>query len=285
MINAPDGAEDNSRLYGAVDTLEAQANPPAKTALGPNGLMISAQNSAQRADLAMLIRRALADRSDLIITIQPDQSLSVAYTPGAFAAMTPKLTALADVLNERLHQLGLQNAAAVTTADGHLEVAFTSDADATQFKSALPNRPELTFREVDEIGAGRDHSAPPSPGDESVPQTDRGQNPLWLKPDIIIDNGMVAEAVGCVDQNARPAICLRLTAEGGRRVGAFTQANIGRRFAIGLDGQIVSAPVVAGAMSDRGEITGNFTTDEAKSLAASIMASAPDLPLKIVGER
>jgi preprotein translocase subunit SecD len=62
--------------------------------------------------------------------------------------------------------------------------------------------------------------------------------------------------------------------------GAWTEKNIGNNLAIVLSDQIQSAPVVQDKISSNGEITGNFTRQEAEDL--SLMLRSGSLPAKII---
>src|SRR6185437_8525389 len=58
-----------------------------------------------------------------------------------------------------------------------------------------------------------------------------------------------------------------------------------KRFAIILDGKCVSAPVIQGAMSTSGEITGNFTVESASQLALLLRSGALAAPLQVIEQR
>ena len=66
----------------------------------------------------------------------------------------------------------------------------------------------------------------------------------------------------------------------------ITTANLNKRIAIVLDGQIISAPTVQTAITN-GEaiITGNFTADEAKALATRLNSGALPVPIKLISQQ
>ena len=61
----------------------------------------------------------------------------------------------------------------------------------------------------------------------------------------------------------------------------LTKNNVGRNLAIILDDQLVSAPEIKSEIGRSGQITGDFTLEEAKELAADLNAGALPVPLKI----
>ena len=76
-----------------------------------------------------------------------------------------------------------------------------------------------------------------------------------------------------------------LHAEGASRFREFTGANVGRQMAIVLDDLAVSAPVIQSPIYDQGQITGNFTIDEAVDLALVLRAGALPASLEYQEER
>jgi len=63
--------------------------------------------------------------------------------------------------------------------------------------------------------------------------------------------------------------------------GTFTSTHINQPMAIVLDGQVVSAPVIRAALTTGGQITGNFTRDQANTLALQLRYGALPVSLHI----
>ncbi len=74
-------------------------------------------------------------------------------------------------------------------------------------------------------------------------------------------------------------------AEGADLFGEITEANIGAPLAIILDGKVFSAPTIRDRISRNGEITGNFSSDEAASLAVILRAGSLPIPVILEEER
>ena len=78
---------------------------------------------------------------------------------------------------------------------------------------------------------------------------------------------------------------LRFDAEGAKKFGQITEANVGHRFAIVLDGVIQSAPVIRTAIyGGDAIISGSFTEQEARGLA-SVLENPLQVPVSIEEER
>ena len=87
-------------------------------------------------------------------------------------------------------------------------------------------------------------------------------------------------------QGGRPIISFTFNAAGGRAFCAATRANIGKRLAIQLDNEIISAPVVQSAIcGGSGIITGTFTTQQTQEQALLLRSGALPATLTIIEER
>lgn len=69
--------------------------------------------------------------------------------------------------------------------------------------------------------------------------------------------------------------------EEGRKFGPFTATHIQQPMAIVLDGQILSAPVIQARLDTGGQITGNFTQQQAKDLGLQLRYGALPVPLHV----
>ena len=79
---------------------------------------------------------------------------------------------------------------------------------------------------------------------------------------------------------------LEFNEEGKKLFADLTSKNVGKRVAIFIDGQIISAPTVQNAITDgTAIITGNFTAVEAKQLATRLNSGALPVPIKLVSQQ
>ena len=78
----------------------------------------------------------------------------------------------------------------------------------------------------------------------------------------------------------------RFNATGAQRFCRLTQTNVGRPFAIVLDNEVISAPVIREQIcGGTGQISGNFTVEEANDLSIVLRSGALPAKLTIVEER
>lgn len=103
-----------------------------------------------------------------------------------------------------------------------------------------------------------------------------------------------AEVTGADLENARvvmmgdngyPSVSFSFNAEGSKKFGKLTGANIGKQLAIVLDNTVQSAPVIQSRITREGSITGTFTPEEARALSIVLKAGALPAPVRIIEKK
>ncbi len=91
---------------------------------------------------------------------------------------------------------------------------------------------------------------------------------------------------GFDQRTGEPVVNFRFNLRGGQRFGEVTSANVGKPFAIVLDGKVISAPRILGPITGgSGQISGRFTVQAANDLSVLLRAGALPAKLTIVEER
>jgi preprotein translocase subunit SecD len=91
---------------------------------------------------------------------------------------------------------------------------------------------------------------------------------------------------GFDQRNGEPIVSFRFNNNGARRFAQVTQENVGKPFAIVLDNEVISAPVIREPiLGGSGQISGGFTVQAANDLAILLRAGALPAPLTIIEER
>ncbi len=87
-------------------------------------------------------------------------------------------------------------------------------------------------------------------------------------------------------QDRSPAVAITFKDSGKTKFAKLTKENIGKPIAILLDGYPITMPTVQVEIIDgNAQITGNFTTDEAKALAVQLNAGALPVPVSILSQK
>ena len=94
---------------------------------------------------------------------------------------------------------------------------------------------------------------------------------LNVEKKVLLDQTALESAVVSPSGHGYSQIDFSLTPDGKEQFAEVTGRNTGRRLAIVIDGQLITAPVIQAQITGgKGQITGNFTEQEAKDLAAKI---------------
>ena len=109
---------------------------------------------------------------------------------------------------------------------------------------------------------------------------DQGETWWLLSRSAVVTGRDIRNARPGRDEFAKWETDFTLSQEASRRFGRFTEANIGNRLAIVLDGQVRSAPTIQSRIDDSGRITGAANEQDAADLA--IVLKAGSLPAGIV---
>ncbi len=110
-------------------------------------------------------------------------------------------------------------------------------------------------------------------------QYNPGGKPQFTGADL--DSGQVG--VGN-DQAGRPVINFEMKGDAISRFGTFTGQNVGQYLTVTLDRRVIESAVIQNAITGPGQITGNFTTEEAKSIVTVLKYGALPIPLKIASQ-
>jgi len=123
---------------------------------------------------------------------------------------------------------------------------------------------------------------PPSGAPPGSPQI-----PYVLKSQVLVSGQNLVDAQASFDQRTgEPVVTFRFDAAGAKRFAMVTQENVGLPFAIVLDDKVISAPVIREPiLGGTGQISGNFTVQEANDLAVLLRSGALPAKLTVIEER
>jgi SecD/SecF fusion protein len=151
----------------------------------------------------------------------------------------------------------------------HLEFRLVSD-NAEDIKKALNNEEVAGY---DVLYLDKDRG---------------GREPLLVSKEASLAGDTIVNAK--TDFSSRgfgePYVSLALNSKGSEIFYAITQANVGKRLAIVLDGKVQSAPVIREPIpSGQAQISGNFSVQEANDLSIVLRAGALPAPVIVEEER
>jgi preprotein translocase subunit SecD len=98
---------------------------------------------------------------------------------------------------------------------------------------------------------------------------------------VILTNDAIRDAKAAMDSTGNWVIEITFTEEGSEIIGAFTESHIGQSIGIVLDGRILSAPIINDKVTDVAVISGLFTEEEVRRLAAQINSGVLPVVLQV----
>jgi preprotein translocase subunit SecD len=130
-------------------------------------------------------------------------------------------------------------------------------------------------------------SSRPPPDSEILYSSTQPRTPYLIEKRVMVSGGELTDAQPGFDQRTNePIVSFRFNSAGARKFAQVTQENVGRPFAIVLDNEVISAPVIREPiLGGSGQISGSFTVQSANDLAILLRAGALPAPLTILEER
>jgi preprotein translocase subunit SecD len=115
---------------------------------------------------------------------------------------------------------------------------------------------------------------------------DMGGLPIAVYSRVEVSGESLKDSQAEFDQHNMPVVSTVFDASGARRFAKLTTEHVNERFAIVLDGKVLSAPVIREPIpGGRGQISGGFTLQGAKDLAVLLRSGALPAPLQVIEER
>ena len=196
-----------------------------------------------------------------------------------------------EIIRRRVDEVGTNEPIIQRQGDDRILVQLPGLDDPERIKRLLGKTARMNFRMVNETASIDEAlSGRVPPGSDLLyeldPRTGEKTLPYIIYKRIGVSGDELVDANPSMDQFNQPVVSLRFDSTGSRKFGDLTSKNVGKRFAIVLDGEVISAPVIREAITGgSGQISGNFTFETASDLAVLLRAGALPAPLTILEER
>lgn len=188
-----------------------------------------------------------------------------------------------EVLRRRIDELGVVQPVITKVSGDRVLVELPGVLDIDKAKSIIGKTALLELKLVVDSGPKEVLEQKLNKDTELLPS--RNPQEWFLVEKLpVITGADLKTAYTSTDEFGAPAVTFELTDRGARAFGDATEKNIGRRLAIVLDKKVMSAPVIRSRITDRGQITGQFTPEEAKELAIVLRAGALPTNVKFLQE-
>jgi preprotein translocase subunit SecD len=227
----------------------------------------------------------LSAQRDIEVNLADSTRVSVRPSAAGLADETDKAMAQAvEVIRRRIDELGTREPTIIRQGDTRIVVQVPGLQDPAALKALLGKTAKLEFKLVDvdaDPALAAQGRAPP--GSQVVPNAEGGT--IVVKRRALISGDQLIDSQPSY-QDGIPVVSFRFDSVGGKRFAKATQENVGKPFAIILDGQVISAPRInEPILGGSGIIQGNFTTQSANELAILLRSGKLPVELKVIEER
>lgn len=251
-ISQPEGTD------RAIEVVRSLARPVVSvSSVGETDIVVSAQDGVLQVQLSEAEKLATDDR-----TVK--QAL--------------------EIIRRRIDEVGTREPTIQRQGTSRILIQVPGIGSASELKAIIGTTAQLTFQPV--VGRASGVDAPAGSGNEILPSLDEEGVFFKLEKAPVVTGEELVDAQPSFDQNGRPAVSFRFNTSGARKFGNYTAENIGNPFAIVLDDEVISAPVIQSHIAGgSGIITGRFTVEETTKLAVLLRAGALPAGLDFLEER
>ena len=189
-----------------------------------------------------------------------------------------------EIIRRRVDEVGTREPTIQRQGTDRILIQVPGIGSAAELKALIGTTARLTFNPV--RGRTADENADPGARNVLLPAADEPGMFYIIEQTPVVSGEDLVDAQPAFDQNGRPAVNFRFNPSGARKFGDYTAQNIGQPFAIVLDDEVISAPVIQSAIpGGSGIITGNFSVEESTDLAVLLRAGALPAELTFLEER
>jgi preprotein translocase subunit SecD len=193
------------------------------------------------------------------------------------------------IVERRVNELGTVEPLIQRQGVDRILVQVPGLSDPQRLIELIGKTAKLTFRLVDmSISADQAQQGRLPPESELLKGTSKegGQTYVIEKRVLVAGEDLTDAQPGFDQRTSEPIVTFKFNINGARRFAQVTQENVGRPFAIVLDNEVISAPVIREPiLGGSGQISGSFTVQQANDLAILLRAGALPAPLQVIEQR
>src|SRR3569832_2268406 len=263
------------------------------------GLTIELTDPTQKAAAQAAIQKlqtgngvlGLGGTQELVFGDTPDGKLTVPLSDAGIKDRMSSLIAQSiEVIRKRIDEVGTTEPIIQRQGTDRVLVQVPGFQDSAHLKELISKTARLEFHLVHPTMSAEQAKAQGIPaGYEIVPSADGASGPAeeLLNENIELGGEDLTNAQpGFDQQTGRSVVSFSFNTHGAIVFGEITAKNVGKRFAIVLDNQVITAPTIQQPITGgTGQITGNFTPQSANDLAVLLHTGTQPTTLDVAEER
>ena len=205
---------------------------------------------------------------------------------GTDKAINEAMNTATDVVRIRIDKLGTREPTIVRQGASRIVVQVPGLKDPQALKDLLGKTAKLEFKMVENVPYVEGGILPP--GTQALPYVEGGKGAKIVvqRRAILTGDQLLSAKQAYKPEDNSPIVEFSFNTEGGRKFADVTQQNVGRRFAVVIDGEVISAPNInTPILGGSGYIEGSFSVKSANELAIALSSGKLPITLKVVEER
>lgn len=258
-------------------------------------VLISLTDPSQNENIIELLRRLdsssgvslMRSTPELDINITENNDIRIAFTQtGITARVNSAVEQSLEIVRRRIDQVGVSEPTIQRIGIDRILVQLPGLQDPARLRNLLGSTAKMTFHLLDENTYYQNGVLSHRRGISMLPDAD-GKTNYPVQDRVMLSGDRLTDAQAGFDQRTNePIVSFRFDGTGARQFARITKDNVGKPFAIVLDGKVLSAPVIREPITGgAGQISGHFSVEEAATLSALLRAGALPAPLTVIEER
>ncbi len=214
--------------------------------------------------------------------------ITVSYTEKQKQEMiNDALTRSIEIVRRRIDALGTKEPSIQTQGGKYILIQLPGVDNPEHIKDLIGQTAKMTFHLVNEnVTDAQIISGHAPAGTQFLPYMNAPGQMVAVYSRIEISGESLTDSQADFGQHNDAVVTTVFDATGARRFARLTTEHVGERFAIVLDGKVLSAPTIREPIpGGRGQISGGFTLQSAKDLAVLLRSGALPAPLQVIEER
>ncbi|NCC21317.1 MAG: protein translocase subunit SecD [Alphaproteobacteria bacterium] len=274
------------RSQGLVDSVrpelrESRIGYTRITALPQGGMRLTLREPVKAEEARKIIRGV---QEGLEISVSGNGVVEAIFSEALRKEITDQtISQSIEIVRRRVDETGTREPVIQRQGEDRILIQLPGLDDPQRIKDLLGKTAKLTFHLVDQSGLSEGR---PSAGSKVYPMAEDPARTISVERRALLSGDMLTSASFCTGQYGDSAVCFRFNNIGARRFCDITRENVNKPFAIVLDDEVITAPNINEPIcGGSGQITGNFTVQEANDLALLLRAGALPAPLNVLEER
>ncbi len=192
-----------------------------------------------------------------------------------------------EIVRRRIDALGTKEPSIQSQGGKYILIQLPGVDNPEHIKELIGQTAKMTFHLVNEnVSAEQIASGRAPSGTQFLPMMEAPNQLVPIYSRVEVSGESLKDSQADFDQNNMPVVTTAFDATGARKFAKLTTEHVNERFAIVLDGRVLSAPTIREPIpGGRGQISGGFTLQGAKDLAVLLRSGALPAPLQVIEER